>query len=451
MAKERRSFVCQQCGKASTKWMGRCADCKGWNTLVEEVVRDGPMQPTQAAPGTAVKIGDVPMDRGGEVRIRTGIGELDTVLGGGLVTGSLVLLGGDPGVGKSTLLLMALDSFARRGLPVLYASGEESLQQTRLRAERLGVRGDTLYLMAETRFDTIEATIRAEKPMVVVIDSIQTVAVDDLQGIPGSVGQVREVAHRAMVLAKTTGVAIWLVGHVTKSGDLAGPKILEHLVDTVLYFEGDGASPLRILRAVKNRFGASGEVGLFEMVDEGLRDVPDASARLLAERDASAAGTSVLCAYEGSRPVLAEIQALVGRPGAMTPARNCVGMDRARVSMLAAVLQKAGLPLYDRDLFMNAAGGLRIDEPAADLAIVAAVASSLFDRPLPKDTAVFGEVGLVGEVRAVSYPLVRLKEAARHGFRRVIAPFKVAADAPDGIEVIGVRTVKDVLDRIRGV
>ena len=261
---------------------------QGLDTLVEEVVRDAAAPAPPPAPGKVVKIGDVPTDRGGEVRLRTGIGELDTVLGGGLVTGSLVLVGGDPGVGKSTLLLMALDSFARRGLPVLYASGEESLQQTKLRADRLGVGGETLYLMAETSFDAIEAAVRATKPVAVVVDSVQTVAVADLQGIPGSVGQVREVAHRAMVLAKTTGVAVWLVGHVTKSGDLAGPKVLEHLVDTVLYFEGDGASPLRLLRAVKNRFGASGEMGLFEMVDDGLREVPDASARLLAERDASA-------------------------------------------------------------------------------------------------------------------------------------------------------------------
>jgi DNA repair protein RadA/Sms len=254
-----------------------------------------------------------------------------------------------------------------------------------------------------------------------------------------------------MLLAKSLGVAIWLVGHVTKSGEIAGPKVLEHLVDTVLYFEGDGGTPLRVLRAVKNRFGAAGELGLFEMVDEGLREVPDASARLLSERDPDASGTAVLCAHEGSRPVLAEIQALVGRPGPQMPARTCVGMDRARASMLAAVLSKAGLPLFDRDLFLNAAGGLRIDEPAADLAAVAAIASSFLDRPLPMGTAWFGEIGLAGEVRAVSHPGLRLREAARHGFRTVIAPARVAGsgDAPPGVDVVGVRSVRDVLDRVR--
>ncbi|MEQ1503736.1 MAG: DNA repair protein RadA [Myxococcota bacterium] len=450
MAKPRRMYTCQQCGWSTTKWMGRCAECKAWSTLVEEVVRDEAAPVSSVAAAAPIKLSAVPTDRGGEVRIRTGIGELDNVLGGGLVTGSLVLLGGDPGVGKSTLLLMALDKFARRGVPVLYASGEESVRQVKLRADRLGVGGDSLYLLAETRFDTIEATIREHKPHVVVIDSVQTVATGDLTGIPGSVGQVREVSHRAMMLAKSTGTAIWLVGHVTKSGELAGPKVLEHLVDTVLYFEGDGGGPLRVLRAVKNRFGAAGELGLFEMVDEGLREVPDASARLLAERSEDAPGTAVLCAYEGSRPVLAEIQALVGRPSLQIPARNAVGIDRGRLSMLAAVLGKAGLPLHDRDLFLNATGGLRIDEPAADLAIVAAIASSLFDRPIPSDTALFGEVGLVGEVRGVSHPGIRLREAGRHGFRRVLAPGKVAADAPAGVTVIGVRSVKDVLAAIRG-
>jgi DNA repair protein RadA/Sms len=452
--KERRAYVCQQCGRAASKWMGRCPDCKGWNTLVEEVIATAEEVASssggKALAAKPVRLSEVAMDRGGEVRIRTGIGELDTVLGGGLVTGSLVLLGGDPGVGKSTLLLMALDHFARKGLPVLYVSGEESLQQIRLRSDRLGVHGDTLFLLSETRFDVIEATVRQTKPVAVVIDSVQTVSVPELQGIPGSVGQVREVAHRAMMMAKSSGIATWLVGHVTKQGEIAGPKVLEHLVDTVLYFEGDGGSPLRMLRAVKNRFGAAGEMGLFEMVDEGLREVPDASARLLAERDPHAHGTAVLCAYEGSRPVLAEIQALVGRPSPSIPTRNSLGTDRGRVTMLAAVLGKVGMTLHDRDLFVNAAGGLRIDEPAADLAIVAAVASSVFERPVPAHTAVFGEIGLVGEVRAVSHPAIRLREAARHGFRRVIAPHKVATDAPPGIEVVGVRSVREVLGQLRG-
>jgi DNA repair protein RadA/Sms len=447
MAKPKRAWTCQQCGHQLTKWMGRCPSCGEWNSLVEELL-EAPGKPAAAAPGRAVRLSEVPLDRGGEVRVRTGISELDNVLGGGLVAGSLVLLGGDPGVGKSTLLLMATNGFSRRGLPVLYASGEESLQQVRLRADRLGVSGDSVWLLSETDWAVIEATARETKPVVAVIDSVQTVAVPELSGIPGSVGQVREVAHRAMLLAKSTGISVLLVGHVTKSGDIAGPKVLEHLVDTVLHFEGDGSSPLRVLRAVKNRFGAAGELGLFEMADDGLREVPDASARLLEERAPGAYGTGVLCAMEGSRPVLAEVQALVGRPGPQIPARTCVGVDRARVLMLAAVLQKAGLPLHDRDVFVNAAGGLRLVEPATDLGIIAAIASSFLERPLPEDVALFGEVGLVGEVRAVSHPLQRLREARRHGFRRVIAPARVAADAPEGVEVVGVRTVGEVLSSL---
>jgi DNA repair protein RadA/Sms len=444
MAKARVSYVCQQCGAASTKWLGRCPGCKAWSSLVEEVEREPAARGAVEAP-RPVRLQDVPTDRGGELRVRSGIGELDNVLGGGLVAGSLVLLGGDPGIGKSTLLLMALDRFGRKGVPVLYVSGEESLQQVKLRADRLGVAAEGLHLLAETDFAKIEAAIRALKPIVVVLDSVQTISSPELTGVAGSVGQVREVAHGTMLLAKATGTAIWLVGHVTKSGDLAGPKVLEHLVDVVLAFEGDGASSLRMLRASKNRFGATGELGLFEMADEGLVEVPDASARLLSERTTEAPGTAVTCAHEGTRPVLAEVQALVGRPGVQIPTRNAVGVDRQRVQMLVAVLQKAGIPLHDRDLFVNAAGGLRLEEPAVDLALVAAIASSALDRPLPPDLAVFGEVGLVGEVRGVSHPAPRLKEAARHGFRRVVAPARVAEQAPPGLRVEGVRSVREAL------
>jgi DNA repair protein RadA/Sms len=388
------------------------------------------------------------MDRGGEVRVRTGVAELDTALGGGLVSGSLVLLGGDPGVGKSTLLLMAMDHFGRRGLPVLYVTGEESLRQVRLRAERLGVSGDSLLLMADTDFDNIDRVTRQHTPRVLVVDSVQTVSVPENQSIPGSVSQVREVAHRAMLLAKGTGIAVILVGHVTKSGALAGPKVLEHFVDTVLHFEGDGRSPLRILRSVKNRFGASGELGMFEMADDGLREVPDASARLLRERIEEAPGTAVVAALEGTRPILTEVQALVGAPHPAPPARTCVGVDRTRVQMLAAVLQKQGMSLHDRDLFVNAAGGVRLTEPAVDLGILAAIASSYREQPLPPDTLVFGEVGLVGEIRATSHPMPRLREAARHGFRRVVAPVRAAEDAPPGVDVIGVRTVAEALEAL---
>ena len=450
MSRARTVFVCTQCEHRSPKWLGRCPECKGWNCFEERTEGPPPARPasslsTQDRP---ILLRDVPDDGGGELRVRTGITELDNVLGGGLVAGSLVLVGGDPGVGKSTLLLLALDRFARKGLDVLYVSGEESVRQIQLRARRLGVDGDRMHLLAHTDWEKVDAAVREVNPRVVVLDSVQTVYLTHLQSVPGSVTQVREVAHRAMVLAKSTGTAVFLVGHVTKSGDLAGPKVLEHFVDTVLYFEGDGRSSLRILRAVKNRFGPSGELGVFEMNDVGLAEVPDASARLLQERVADAAGTAVIATIEGSRALLAEVQALVGRPSPATPARTCVGVDRNRVLMLAAVLEKAGLSVHDRDVFVNAAGGLDLAEPAADLGVIAALASSLTDSAIAPRTLTFGEVGLVGEIRAVSHPAQRLKEAARHGFTRVIVPEACASAAPPGLRVVGVRTVREALDAL---
>lgn len=454
MARKKQQWACSECDHQTYKWAGRCPSCGEWNTI-EEVSEDAPGAAPQAA--ASVKLTDalrpvpltrVSVDAGGELRVRTGLGELDNVLGGGLVSGSLTLLGGDPGVGKSTLLLMALHRFASRGLPVLYATGEESARQVRLRADRLGLSSEHFLILAQTNFDVIEAAARETRPVVLVIDSVQTVRTQEATGIPGSVSQIREVAHRSMGLAKGTGIATWLVGHVTKSGDLAGPKVLEHFVDTVLYFEGDGRSQLRVLRAVKNRFGAAGELGLFEMSDDGLREVPDASARLLAERDPEAAGTAVVSTLEGSRPLLAEVQALVGAPGAHSPARTVVGVDRSRVLMLAAVLQKHGIGLQDRDVFVNAAGGVRVTEPAADLAILAALASTWADRPLPADTIVLGEVGLVGEIRAVSHPAQRLREAGRQGFRRAVVPSSCVEQAPPGLQAIGVRRVRDALDAL---
>ncbi len=451
MAKRRTVFVCQECGYETAKWLGRCSECKNWNTFLETTREPGASGRRAKTPGAALRpvaIDQVPRDGQGEVRVKTGIAELDTVLGGGLVSGSLVLVGGDPGVGKSTLLLMALDGFARRGLPALYVTGEESIQQVRLRADRLGMCDSKLMLLSHTDFTQIEQTIRELRPVAIVLDSIQTVFLPHLESVPGSVTQIREVAHRSMLLAKSTGTSVLLVGHVTKTGALAGPKVLEHFVDTVLYFEGDGRSALRILRSVKNRFGPTGELGIFEMVHEGLREVPDASARLLEERSEDAPGTAVLATLEGTRPLLAELQALVGRPTPATPARTCVGVDRTRVLMLAAVLEKAGLALHDRDLFVNAAGGVRLDEPAADLGIIAAIASSMSDQPIAPHTLLFGEVGLVGEVRAVPHPALRLKEAARHGFRRVIAPHSCTEHAPAGLDVIGVRSVREVLQAL---
>ncbi len=393
-----------------------------------------------------IPLPDVPMD-GGEVRVTTGIGELDRALGGGVVAGSLVLIGGDPGVGKSTLLLLAAEQLARRGGTVLYASGEESARQIRLRADRLGVSSERILLLSETDLSRIEATCRNVKPRLLVIDSVQTVTT--AEGVAGSPSQVRDVAHQALVLAKTTGMAVFLVGHVTKSGDLAGPKLLEHLVDTVLVFEGDGRTGLRVLRAVKNRFGAAGELGLFEMGEEGLMEVPDASARLLLERAADMPGTAVVAAMEGTRPVLAEVQALVGRPGAQMAARTTVGIDRNRLLMLAAVLGKIGMPLYDRDVFANAAGGLDLSEPGVDLGIAAALASSFSERPCPAHTLWIGEIGLVGEVRAVGHTRARLKEAARHGFRRAIVPATGAPEGPEGMEIVPVRSVREALALLR--
>jgi DNA repair protein RadA/Sms len=442
-------WSCRACGAQSPKWQGRCAECGAWNTLDEVDPSVASAPPPAVVERRPVPLPEVAVDRGGEVRLRTGVGELDVVLGGGLVAGSLVLVGGDPGVGKSTLLLMALDSLARRGLPCLYVTGEESLRQVRLRADRLGIAAP-ISLLAQTDFAQVDALVRELQPVVAVIDSVQTMAWPEAAGIPGSASQVREVAHRAMGLAKSGRTAVVLVGHITKSGELAGPKILEHFVDAVLYFEGDGRSSVRALRATKNRFGAAGEMGLFEMVEDGLREVPDASARLLAERAPAAPGTAVVASIEGSRPMLVEIQALVGRPGLQVPARTCVGVDRTRVQLLAAVLEKAGVGLHDRDLFVNVAGGVVLEETASDLGVICAVASSAVDRPIPRDTVVFGEVGLVGEVRGVGQAAQRLKEAARHGFRRVVAPASAAEEAPAGLEVVGVRTVREALSAVLG-
>jgi DNA repair protein RadA/Sms len=394
-----------------------------------------------------IPLGDIPRGGNGEIRLLTQIAEFDNVLGGGLVVGSLVLIGGDPGVGKSTLLLMAMDRYVRRGLTALYVTGEESLQQVRMRADRLGI-DPSLLLLSSTSYEHIETSVREIKPSILVLDSVQAIAVGDLDSIAGSVAQVREVAHRAMSLAKTEGIATLLVGHITKSGALAGPKILEHFVDAVIHFEGDGSSSLRILRSVKNRFGPSGELGMFEMLGSGLHEVPDASARLLRERPQETAGTAVVASIEGSRPLLTEVQALVGRPVAGTPGRICVGIDRTRVSMLAAVVEKADISVYDRDIFVNVAGGIKLSEPAADLGIFAAIVSSLVDRPIVSGTLIFGEVGLTGEIRSVPQPALRLKEAVRHGFERVIGPANPRCEIPPNVDYRGVSNVREALTEL---
>ncbi len=449
MARPKTRYRCSSCGQVSLKWGGRCSACGEWNTLQEETSSaSNPSGPSKARTVTPTPLQEVVLGGGGEVRLRVGIGELDRILGGGLVAGSLVLIGGDPGVGKSTLLLMALDALGRRGLSTLYVTGEESKAQIRLRADRLGIAGDGLQLLAETDLPAVVEAVRRMRPAVLVIDSVQTLQDPDLQSVPGAVSQVREVAGRAMELAKGEGIATFLVGHVTKEGGLAGPRLLEHLVDTVIYFEGDGRSSLRMLRAIKNRFGPTGETGLFEMRDRGLVEVPDASARLLQERVPSASGTAVVAAVEGSRPVLAEVQALVGPPGLGSPARTAVGLDRGRLMMLLAVLGKLGLPMGERDVFVSAAGGLRLVEPGVDLGLVAAIASSFRDRPLDEQALAFGEVGLVGEIRAVGHPQLRLKEAAHHGFRRAIVPASGDIEPPPGLELLRVRTVREALDAL---
>jgi DNA repair protein RadA/Sms len=423
--KARRStFVCQQCGHAAPRWLGQCPGCEAWNTLVEETVPDVPSRagrgraPSGAAPRPLAAVAP-----GDSMRRSTGLGELDRVLGGGLVQGSVVLIGGDPGIGKSTLALQACGALARQRLPVLYVAGEESPEQVRLRADRLGMVDAGVMIVPETAAEAVVDLIETSRPAAVVVDSIQTLHTAALGSAPGSVGQVRESAGLLVARCKASGVACFLIGHVTKEGTLAGPRVLEHLVDTVLYFEGDGAHALRVLRAVKNRFGSTNEVAVFEMAEGGLVEVPNPSAAFLAERPQDAPGSAVLATLEGSRPVLVEIQALVSRSGLAMPRRATIGLDPARVALLLAVLEKRmRMPLHDQDVFLNVAGGLRVDEPAADLAVVAAVASSARGKALPADVVVWGEVGLTGEVRSVARAESRLREAGRQGFRRCVLP-----------------------------
>jgi DNA repair protein RadA/Sms len=404
--------------------MGQCPGCAEWNSLVEEALPDARARHPRApgpSGGAPRRLADV--TGGDAVRRTTGLAELDRVLGGGLVQGSIILLGGDPGIGKSTLALQACGSLARQGVPVLYVAGEESPEQVRLRAERLGLGESGVLILPETNAEVVVEQIEALRPAAVVVDSIQTLHTRALASAPGSVGQVRESAGLLAARCKAAGVACFVIGHVTKEGSLAGPRVLEHLVDTVLYFEGDGAHALRVLRAAKNRFGSTNEVGVFEMGEAGLMEVANPSAAFLAERPVGAPGSAVLATLEGSRPVLVEIQALVSRSALAMPRRTAIGLDPGRVALLLAVLEKRmRLQLYDQDVFMNVAGGLRIDEPAADLAVVAAVASSARGQALREEVVVWGEVGLTGEVRSVARAEARLREAARQGFSRAILP-----------------------------
>jgi DNA repair protein RadA/Sms len=454
-------FVCQECGVQRPKWQGKCDDCGAWSSFVEERpfegVMGGPTTHRYAMPGQAPgakKYAEIEASKAD--RITSGIDEFDRVLGGGIVPGSLVLLGGEPGIGKSTLLLQAAANFAHATGPVLYASGEESEHQIKSRGDRLGVNDAPLYLLAETCIERILEEIGRVKPAMMIVDSVQTVFSLKFQSAPGSIGQVREAATQFLFTAKGHNIPTFLVGHVTKDGNIAGPKALEHVVDTVLYFEGERHHSHRVVRAVKNRFGAVSELGVFEMTGAGLRPVPNPSAMFLAERPTASPGSAVLCCLEGTRPLLVEVQALVSTSSYGQARRMAVGIDQNRLSLLLAVLEKrAGLHLVADDVFVNIAGGMSIEEPAVDLGIVAAVASSMKNRPVAQGTAVFGEVGLGGEVRGVAQANLRIREAEQMGFSRIVLPASnldssvssVAASEEMGkAELAGVRSVGEALD-----
>ena len=453
MAKGKTStvFFCQSCGYESPKWMGQCPGCREWNTFVEETVekKSAAKAHERRAAGGPVCLSSI--ETKDEERVTTRMQELDRVLGGGIVPGSLVLVGGDPGIGKSTLLLQVCQKLADDGHEVLYISGEESLKQIKLRAERIGQFSDKLRLFCETNLELIGDTIRSSKPEVVIIDSIQTMYNEDVSSAPGSVSQVRESTSVLMQLAKGLGISIFIVGHVTKEGTVAGPRVLEHMVDTVLYFEGDRHASYRILRAVKNRFGSTNEIGVFEMRETGLTEVENPSQFMLNGRPEEASGSIVACSMEGTRPILLEIQALVARSQLAMPRRTAAGMDYNRVSLLLAVLEKRlNLHLSGSDVYVNIAGGIRINEPAINLGVVLAIVSSSRDRAIDEKVLAFGEVGLSGEVRAVSQAAQRVQEAKKLGFTTVILPEVCREQIGEvkGVRLIGVRSVGDAVQAI---
>jgi len=450
MAKAKTSYVCGSCGARTAQWQGQCPACQAWNTLelaassIRAARRSGPVASRAAASRT---IGEITGEQ--EERAETGIGELDRVLGGGLVAGSVILLGGDPGIGKSTLLLQAADALSRNR-PVLYASGEESVRQVALRARRLGLESGTLRLVAETRIESILEEAVSARASVLVVDSIQTVHTELSESSPGSAVQVRESSARLVRFAKDTATTVLIIGHVTKEGLIAGPRILEHMVDTVLYFESDPGSRFRVVRAVKNRFGAANEIGVFAMMDQGLREVRNPSAIFLSRRESAVPGSGVTVAREGSRPLLVELQALVDGAQGTSPRRVAVGFESGRLALLLAVLHRhGGISTSGQDVFVNVVGGVRIGETAADLPAVVAVLSSLRDRALPRDIVVFGELGLTGEVRPVPFGEERLREAAKQGYARALVP---AANAPrravQGLEVQAVERLEQALDAL---
>ncbi|HSW62803.1 MAG TPA: DNA repair protein RadA [Dissulfurispiraceae bacterium] len=452
MSKLKTVYQCQACGFASPKWLGKCPDCGAWNSFTEE--RESP-KTLKAKPLLTGSTAPQPLSAitgATEQRSAVGISELDRVLGGGLVNGAIVLIGGDPGIGKSTLILQAVGKIAEQFGTVLYVSGEESPEQIKLRAERLNINSDHILLLPETVIENVISYSAEMKPSVLVIDSIQTVYTEDLSSAPGSVGQIRESAAKLMYYAKKAQVPVFLIGHVTKEGAIAGPRVLEHIVDTVLYFEGDRGHPYRILRTVKNRFGSTNEIGVFEMSDSGLSEVLNPSELFLAERPENVSGSAVIASIEGTRPLLVEIQALVSPTSFGMPRRTSMGVDFNRVSLLVAVLEKkAGINLGGMDVFINVVGGFKILEPALDLGIIAAMVSSFREVPIHPKTIVFGEVGLSGEVRAVAQAETRLKEAEKIGFTTAIVPKGNADRLKDrcGLTIQGVRDVEEALEYIR--
>lgn len=449
MAKTKQLYFCQECGYESAKWLGQCPGCRSWNTFVEEkVVTSQGGKEKKVAKSKVTGLFQVDMKE--EERIMTNIKELDRVLGGGIVKGSLTLVGGDPGIGKSTLLLQVCRNLANQKKKVLYVSGEESLRQIKMRASRLGDFLEELYLLCETDIDIICSTIEKETPDMVVIDSIQTMCTDQVSSAAGSVTQVREVTSMLMQLAKRLNIATFIVGHVTKEGVVAGPRTLEHMVDTVLYFEGERFAAYRILRGVKNRFGSTNEIGVFEMRSEGLVEVENPSKALLAGRPMDAAGSVIVCSVEGTRPILIEIQALISNTNFQMPRRTTVGLDYNRVNLLMAVLEKrAGLMLGGCDAYVNLTGGMKLGEPAVDLGVVMAIVSSYKNRVMDSNTLIFGEVGLTGEIRGVSFADKRVNEARKLGFSHCILPMANLEALPkrdrENMDLIGVRTVSEAL------
>ncbi len=449
MAKKSTVFFCKECGYESSKWMGQCPGCRAWNSFVEEPVRVKAAGPVRDSGGlrrtSATSLKDVPA--ADHYRVSSGMEELDRVLGGGIVPGSLVLLGGDPGIGKSTILLQVCRYLSANGTKVLYVSGEESLQQIRLRADRMGDFKGDVRMASETSLDVIEELIAAEKPDFCVIDSIQTVFREDVSSAPGSVSQVRECTNILMQTAKQQNITIFLVGHVTKEGMVAGPRVLEHMVDTVLYFEGDRSAAYRLLRAVKNRFGATNEVGVFEMAEEGLREVPNPSDYMLSGRPLGMSGSAVTCVMEGTRPMLLEIQALVARTAFGLPRRTAVGIDYNRLNLLIAVIEKrAGISLGEYDVYVNITGGMRVTEPSIDLAVVFSVISGYYDIPVGDQDIAFGEIGLTGEIRGVSGTETRVREAVKLGYTRIILPESSALRLSKDLRqyCVPVRNIRDL-------